>query len=294
MDTATLSVRPIAWTHFDAMYAQALTSWTLDKDTDWTDGAALVEFAGRACYQSWTKPNPATATNAGYIAHLLDVGHYSVLEHGTVTFYLTGVSRSFTHELVRHRHLSFSQLSQRYVAGAGQVVEPAIIAEDPYLHAVFNEAMQGINRAYGELLHALDRKLEAAETPRCPECGDPAQWVQDPTGWECQRCRRMLPGPSKWEVQRSRTSRRKQARQAARAVLPNAAETRLVVTGNYRAWRHLIDMRASEHADVEIRQVAMAILRELSRMVPAVFGDYVIRELGDGTEVAESPHAERS
>ena len=83
--------------------------------TDADGGQALAEFAGRACYESWHKPNPATATNAGYLRHILEVGHLSVLEHGSVTLYLRGVSRSLTHELVRHRHLSFSQLSQRYV-----------------------------------------------------------------------------------------------------------------------------------------------------------------------------------
>ena len=62
------------------------------------------------------------------------------------------------------------------------------------------------------------------------------------------------------------TLRRKQARQAARAVLPNATETRIVVTGNYRAWRHFVAMRASEHADVEIRELAIACLRELKRI----------------------------
>lgn len=76
---------------------------------------ALVEFAGRACYQSWSKPNPKTATNAGYIKHIIDVGHFSVLEHASVSFYITGLSRSCTHELIRHRHFSYSQLSQRYV-----------------------------------------------------------------------------------------------------------------------------------------------------------------------------------
>ena len=92
-------------------------------------GEPLAEFAGRACYQSWTKPNPSTATNAGYLRHILEVGHLSVLEHGSVTFYLTGVSRSLTHELIRHRHFSYSQLSQRYVPGRdAAMVEPDVIA----------------------------------------------------------------------------------------------------------------------------------------------------------------------
>jgi thymidylate synthase (FAD) len=85
------------------------------------------------------------------------------------------------------------------------------------------------------------------------------------------------------------TARRKQARQAARAVLPNATETRIVVTGNYRAMRHFVAMRASEHADVEIRELAIAMLRELQRVAPNAFSDFVIARLSDGTEVASSP-----
>ena len=82
-----------------------------------------------------------------------------------------------------------------------------------------------------------------------------------------------------------------QARQAARAVLPNATETRIVVTGNYRAWRHFIAMRASEHADVEIRRLAVECLRQLTDVAPAAFGDFQISALADGTEVATSPLA---
>src|SRR6202000_2028017 len=85
------------------------------------------------------------------------------------------------------------------------------------------------------------------------------------------------------------TLRRTQPREAARAILPNATETRIVVTGNYRAWRHFIAMRASEHADVEIRELAIACLRELNRVAPNAFADFEITELPDGTEVASSP-----
>ena len=82
--------------------------------------------------------------------------------------------------------------------------------------------------------------------------------------------------------------RNKQARQAARAVLPNATETRVVVTGNYRAWRHFVSMRATEHADVEIRRVAVECLRQLQAAAPNVFGDFEVLDWGDGTEVARS------
>lgn len=96
---------------------------------------------------------------------------------------------------------------------------------------------------------------------------------------------------AKFADQPNAVLRRKQARQAARAVLPNATETRIVVTGNYRAWRHFIAMRASEHADVEIRRLAIACLRELVEAAPAVFSDFEISTLADGSEVATSPLA---
>ena len=96
---------------------------------------------------------------------------------------------------------------------------------------------------------------------------------------------------AKFADQPNAVLRRKQARQAARAVLPNATETRIVVTGNYRAWRHFIAMRASEHADLEIRRLAIACLREFVDAAPAVFSDFHIATLADGTEVATSPLA---
>ncbi|GIJ26893.1 flavin-dependent thymidylate synthase [Micromonospora qiuiae] len=239
-------VRLIAWTQFDPPQD---VPWSTDAD----GGQALAEFAGRACYQSWRKPNPATATNAGYLAHILEVGHLSVLEHGSVSFYFTGVSRSFTHELIRHRHFSYSQLSQRYVPERdAAMVEPRVIAEDPELHKRFVEAAEASVRAYNELLEGLERRFADEPNP---------------------------------------TLRRKQARQAARAVLPNATETRIVVTGNYRAWRHFIAMRATEQADVEIRELAVECLRQLQRVAPNVFADFVISTLPDGTEVAASPYA---
>src|SRR5215468_10132305 len=148
-----LSVKAIAWTHFEP---PADVDWSTDAE----GGQALAEFAGRACYQSWSKPNPATATNATYLAHILEVGHLSVLEHGTATMYLTGVSRSFTHELVRHRHFSYSQLSQRYVPERNAaLVEPAVIAEDPELHKRFVTATEAGRAAYSDLLAALETKF---------------------------------------------------------------------------------------------------------------------------------------
>ena len=130
------------------------------------------------------------------------------------------------------------------------MVEPEVIAGDPELHAKFVAATEASRAAYDELLAGLEQAF--ADEPNA-------------------------------------TLRRKQARQAARSVLPNATETRIVVTGNYRAWRHFVAMRASEHADVEIRELAIACLRELQRVAANVFDDFRISALTDGTEVAASP-----
>ena len=73
-------------------------------------------------------------------------------------------------------------------------------------------------------------------------------------------------------------------------MLPNATETRIVVTGNYRSWRHFIGMRATEHADTEIRGLAIDVLRQLRDAAPAVFSDFEITTLEDGSEIAVSPY----
>ena len=221
----------------------------VDWTTDATGGQALTEFAGRACYQSWSKPVPATATNAGFVHHILQVGHLSVLEHSSATFYLTGVSRAVSHELIRHRHLSVSELSQRFYADDPPIV-PAGIGADPVLLERFENAVAAAHVAYSELLAALEEELPEAPNGRLG---------------------------------------RKQARQAARAVLPQAEATKLVVTGNFRAWRHFIGTRASDAADAEIRGLAVELLAQLQQLAPHVFADFRISELPDGTRAAASP-----
>ncbi|BAC18675.1 thymidylate synthase, flavin-dependent [Corynebacterium efficiens YS-314] len=240
-----LSVELIACSSFTP---PASVAW----DTDAHGAEALVEFAGRACYETFDKPNPRTATNAAYLRHIMEVGHTALLEHASATMYIRGISRSATHELVRHRHFSFSQLSQRFVhEGEQEVIIPELINEDPQLRSLFLRAMDDNRFVYNELLNALEEKLE----------GEPNALL-----------------------------RKKQARQAARAVLPNATESRIVVTGNFRSWRHFLGMRASEHADVEIRAVAVACLEKLKQQAPTVFGDFQVETLADGTQMATSPY----
>ena len=225
-----------------------VATWTTDTDVA---GEKLCEIAGRVCYMSFARPRPGG--NAPYLEHILAVGHGSVLEHAVWNFIITGVSRSFTHELVRHRAgFGYSQLSQRYVdESVAEYVEPDCIADDPALHAVWMEAIRQSHAAYCKLTEALLARF----------AGEP-----------------------------DRTLRRKMARQAARSVLPNATETKIFVTANARALRHFIEMRASEHAEVEIRKVATKVLRLLQADAPNLFGDYRLTKLPDGTEAAHTDH----
>ena len=243
-----LDVQLIAATAF---YAPRGVDWKADEGA--SESEALVEFAGRACYESFDKPNPRTASNQSYLHHILEVGHDALLEHATATLYIRGLSRSATHELVRHRHFSFSQLSQRFVhSDEAEVVLPKFIAEDEQLTRLTLQAADEARFVYEELLDALESKLE--EEPNA-------------------------------------LLRKKQARQAARAVLPNLTESRIVVTGNYRAWRHFIGARATEQADTEMRQLAVTCLKLLREQSPVLFDDFHITTLSDGTEMASSPYA---
>lgn len=223
---------------------------TWETDTD-VAGEKLCEVAGRVCYMSFRKPRPGG--NATYLSHILEVGHGSVLEHAVFNFIITGVSRSFTHELVRHRAgFGYSQLSQRYVdESVAEYVEPDCIADDAELHQVWMEAVQHCHEAYVKLVDGLAHKFSDVE---------------------------------------DKTLRRKLSRQAARSVLPNATETKIFVTANARALRHFIEMRASEHAEVEIRAVAMKVLDIVRAESPNLFGDYVDRTLPDGTRCAATQH----
>lgn len=191
----------------------------------------LAEFGGRGCYEAWSRANPETATNLAYLDHIIDVGHESLFNHAAVSFYVTGVSRSLTHELVRHRFLCFSQRSQRFVDESEcDFVCPPIL-DDP---------------EHEDLRHALER------------CATSSRYTYALIADEL--------------VTRGVT--RKQAREAARAALPECTETRLLVSGNIRAWRDFIRLRLTSGADAEIRRFAELVLTELrERVAPASVQD---------------------
>jgi len=234
-------------------------NWETDTDVP---GETLAEFAGRLCYLSFGpdagfegghKLISGRSGNQAYMDNILTVRHGSVIEHAVWTFLFEGVSRALTHELVRHRHFSFSQLSQRYVDESEVAfVLPPEIPQGTRAFQIWQESCRRANDEYRTLLAEVESLV--AEEP-------------------------------------SKTLRRKRARQTARAVLPNATETKIVVTGNARAWRHFIELRAAPSADTEIRRLAVAVLRVLQAEAPHIFGDYTITPQSDGTDVATTERA---
>lgn len=198
------------------------------------DADHLTELAGRDCYQSFDRPNPETRLNADYISkNIIGKQHFSVMEHASCTLRITGVSRSLTHELIRHRHFSYSQLSQRYVDVLewDYVIPPTVREwEDDEEREVMLEALSSV----------WELALEAYGT------------IED-----------IIAAKRK----------RKVAREAARAPLPNMTETIIDVTGNHRAWREFLEKRNSEHADEEIQELAAACLNILSEVAPAAYSD---------------------
>lgn len=192
------------------------------------DGQHLIEFAGRLCYESFDLPNPHTKTNSNYVKSIVALGHESVLEHVSVTFYVEGVSRTLSHELIRHRHLSFSEVSQRYVN-----VEDYSIITPP---------------TWREIEEGVGDKIPLPDATR---------------------------DTYKHNVQAAidRDYSRKEAREAARMSLPAGLETKLVVSGNLRAWRDVLKKRWTSHADREMRDFAGEVLNHLLAEYPDVFQD---------------------
>lgn len=210
-----------------------------------SDGERLAEYAGRLCYMS--QRNPAKRPTLEYLENIKKQGHGSVLEHANYSVLLEGVSRSLTHELVRHRAgWAYSQLSQRYVdeSEARFVIPPAIIGDEKLLNT-WKEQMESAQRTYVALVEQLIERYS---------------WIDD------------------------KVHRRKMAREAARGVLPNSTETKIVVTANARAWRTMLELRAGEGAEQEIRRLAVELIRLMQREAPAFFSDFEIYAADDRRE----------
>jgi thymidylate synthase (FAD) len=231
----------------------------LDDPTRLPDSSQLCKTAGQTCYMSFGPRRTKNENAAAYIERLTSAGHGSVLEHASFSFLLYGISRSVTHELVRHRAgVGFSQISQRYVSGAVlRFVERPEYQEDEELHRLFEERANRAASEYGEMADLLLDRQGGGNS--------------------------MLSADYK-------TDARKKVQQTARSLLPNETEAPMVFTGNVRALRHIIEMRADAHAESEIRNLALRLFLCAVTADPILFGDYEIGELPDGTYTVTTEH----
>jgi len=250
-----------------------LTAFLDDHDLEWPefqnkldsnqdlgdrDGEWLIEMAGRTCYMSW--PQKGSEAKKGrshddHIKHLIEVQHGSVLEHINLNFEIWNVSRSLTHELVRHRAgMAYSQLSQRYVdeSDTDFVIPPAIQelgAQKPEVLEEYRAYLSKTVEYYKVLTDHLNGMYATIE---------------------------------------DKTERRKKAREAARSVLPNATETKCFTTFNGRAIRHFIEMRGSLAADAEIRCLAIKLFRIVDAEFPLLVHGITVEKSPSGIEYIES------
>jgi thymidylate synthase (FAD) len=191
----------------------------------------IIEEAGRTCYLSFDRITDTSSDN--FIRSAIKRGHESIIEHASATFRIKGASRSFTHQIVRHRLASFSQQSQRYVDESDfSYIIPPMITNNLEAADLYREYINYTSETYTKLRKA---------------------------------------GISKED---------------ARFILPNALESEIVFTANFRELRKIFSLRLEKHAQWEMRRVCMDILDIMKSEAPSVFGDF-IQNYDECTAVSE-------
>lgn len=238
-------------------YQQGFEEYTRDEGL-LSPGAQLCKIAGQLCYMSFGKKRTYNAQAGTYFANVKAAGHGSILEHANFSVLLYGVSRSTTHELVRHRAgMAISQQSQRYVSGKLlRFVERPEYQNEDMLHQKFLARIDRSRKEYEEITGVILSQQKSGKA--------------------------LLQGEQKTDL-------RKKVQQTARSVLPNETEAPLVLTGNVRAWRHILSMRASAHAETEIREVAVRLFLCLTQVESFLFDDFLLEPLSDGTMALKTP-----
>lgn len=197
----------------------------------------VIASAAKLCYSSSdieSLMNGLTTEKIeAFIKKLTALGHESPLEHITFTFAVEGVSRALLAQLTRHRMASYSVKSQRYVEEANyEYITPPEIAENPDAKALYDETMAQIGEAYEKLTDVLYQKHVQTMDEK---------------------------------------SARKKAIEDARFVLPNACETKLIMTFNARSLLNFFQHRCCNRAQWEIRQMADMMLDICKEVAPNVF-----------------------
>jgi len=196
------------------------------------DAESCVASAAKLCYAEDATTIFNDEDDSLFIKRLKDMGHLSPFEHASYTFYVEGISRVTSHQLVRHRLASYSQRSQRYVAHDNfeYVIPPSLVGmkvqldDSEIVDAVeyYNQCMKEVAIMYNNLNNALGA------------CGE-------------------------------------ESNQDARYILPNACETKIFMTMNARELMHFLEERLCLRAQWEIRGLADEILNNLQKVSPNIF-----------------------
>ncbi len=210
------------------------------------DGEKLIASAARLCYSevgvSEIEENLKEDNIASFLNMLVDLGHESPIEHVNFTFGVEGVSRTLTHQLVRHRIASYSQQSQRYVKlDQFEYIIPPAIKNNEKARELFIETMEQDQKCYNELSNILFHEHYN-------------KYIKE--------------GNTEKEARRKAE---KEAIEDARYVFPNACETKIVFTMNARTLMNFFRLRCCNRAQWEIRQLAIEMLKELKKVYPTLF-----------------------
>ncbi len=210
------------------------------------DAEKIIAAAARLCYSNAgtneIMENMDKTSTDKFLNMIISMGHMSPIEHVSFTFAVQGVSRTLTHQLVRHRVASYSQKSQRYVReGQFEYIIPPQIEKDTKTAEIFLKSMKDAQTAYDEITDILKSSYENELTAQ---------------------------GKSE---KAAKSAAEKKAIEDARYVLPNACETKIVFTMNARELLHFARLRSCERAQWEIRQLSEEMIKQLKVIAPTVF-----------------------
>lgn len=210
------------------------------------DGEKLIASAAKLCYSpvgiSHIEDNLDPKSVEKFLNVLVDLGHESPIEHVNFTFGVEGVSRTLTHQLVRHRIASYSQQSQRYVKlDQFEYIIPPSIEENPETKKIFIEAMEEDQQYYNRITQILFEKYYQ-------------EYLEEGI-----------------KEKEAKQKSEKQAIEDARYVFPNACETKIVFTMNARTLLNFFRLRTCNRAQWEIRKLAIEMLKKVKKVYPTLF-----------------------
>ena len=219
----------------------------------------------------------------GFISRLIKIQHLSPFEHVSFSFAIEGVSRTLTHQLVRHRLASYSQQSQRYVKeDAFEFIIPPAIKNNERAFRIFIEEMHNSQVAYDKIVDELilDKIFESNNYFEWYEKISECETIDD--NWDAEEIYKNLIGENyeilskylkifKDNFKKEYNTFEKEAIEDARYVFPNATETKIIVTMNSRTLMNFFSLRCCNRAQWEIRQLADEMLTQAYQVAPAIF-----------------------